>query len=142
MFHHTGTHGNQSMHVLRCNITCPLPCSHISCGYPNKMHMWLIYVYNACANAYAYSFIKTFSLPSYRYVNKLACVQSSKHDNHDDDKMSTLHVICQFFTCQNFPSPDSSKFFTIKILHHTVTKLSRKSDNLVNSSVATFSYLH
>ena len=28
--------------------------------------------------------------------------------------------IHQFFTRQNFPNPDSSKFFTIKILHHTV----------------------
>ena len=28
--------------------------------------------------------------------------------------------IRQFFTCQNFPNPDSSKFSTIKILHHTV----------------------
>ena len=30
--------------------------------------------------------------------------------------------IRQFFTCQNFPNPDSSKFSTIKILRHTVIK--------------------
>ena len=24
---------------------------------------------------------------------------------------------------QNFPNPDSSKFFTVKILHHTVVKI-------------------
>ena len=28
--------------------------------------------------------------------------------------------IRQFFTRQNFPSPDSSKFSTVKILRHTV----------------------
>ena len=28
--------------------------------------------------------------------------------------------IHQFFTRQNFPNPDSSKFSTVKILHHTV----------------------
>ena len=28
--------------------------------------------------------------------------------------------IRQFFTCQNFPNPDSSKFSTVKILRHTV----------------------
>ena len=38
--HHTSTLGKQSMHVPRCDITCPLPCS---CGYPKKV--WLIYVY-------------------------------------------------------------------------------------------------
>ena len=38
--HHTSIRGNQSMHVPRCDITCPLPCS---CGYPKKM--WLIYAY-------------------------------------------------------------------------------------------------
>ena len=30
--------------------------------------------------------------------------------------------IRQFFTRQNFPNPDSSKFSTVKILHHTVAK--------------------
>ena len=28
--------------------------------------------------------------------------------------------ICQFFTRQNFPNPDSSKFSTVKNLRHTV----------------------
>ena len=28
--------------------------------------------------------------------------------------------IRQYFTRQNFPNPDSSKFYTIKILRHTV----------------------
>ena len=30
--------------------------------------------------------------------------------------------IRQFFTRQNFPNPDSSKFSTVKILRHTVIK--------------------
>ena len=32
--------------------------------------------------------------------------------------------IRQFFTRQNFPNPDSSKFSTVKILRHTVMKKS------------------
>ena len=45
---------------------------------------------------------------------------SSKHD----DKILIEHIgICQFFTRQNFPNLDSSKFSTIKILSHTVTAL-------------------
>ena len=31
--------------------------------------------------------------------------------------------ISQFFTHQNFPNPDLSKFSTVKILRHTVLKL-------------------
>ena len=31
--------------------------------------------------------------------------------------------IRQFFTCQNFPNPDSSKFSTVKILRHTVFQI-------------------
>ena len=38
--HHTGIRGNQTMHVPRCDIMCPSPCS---CGSPKKV--WLIYVY-------------------------------------------------------------------------------------------------
>ena len=30
--------------------------------------------------------------------------------------------IRQFFTCQTFPNPDSSKFSTVKYLRHTVSK--------------------
>ena len=35
--------------------------------------------------------------------------------------MINEHIgIRQFFTCQNFPNPDSSKFSTVKNLRHTV----------------------
>ena len=40
------------------------------------------------------------------------------------NKMNTLAFvnvfICQFFTHQTFPNPDSSKFSTVKNLRHTV----------------------
>ena len=60
--------------------------------------------------------IKIFSPCSCRYIhitNKVVCT-SSKHDNQDDNCTG------QFFTHQNFPNSDSSKFSTVKILHHTV----------------------
>ena len=64
--HHTGTRGNQSMHMPRCDITCPLPCS---CSCPIKV--WLIYVYinyNARTNACAYcaAGIEIFLLRSHK----------------------------------------------------------------------------
>ena len=48
----------------------------------------------------------------------------SKHDDQDDDKITIIneHIgIRQFFTRQNFPNPDSSKFSTVKILRHMVS---------------------
>ena len=40
--------------------------------------------------------------------------------------------IRQFFTRQNFPNPDSSKFSTIKILLHTVLNLLNLSKSLID----------
>ena len=44
----------------------------------------------------------------------------SKHNDQDDKHIG----INQFFTLQNFPDPDSLKFSTIKILHHTISATS------------------
>ena len=50
-----------------------------------------------------------------RITNKAVCAHSRHYDCDDNKK----HIgISQFFACQNFPNPDSSKFFTVKILHH------------------------
>ena len=49
--------------------------------------------------------------------------------------------IRQFFTRQNFPNPDSSKFSTVKILCHTVLEASAFTNLTLNCSVKS-SYLN
>ena len=46
----------------------------------------------------------------------------SNNDVQDDDKIIiNEHIdIRKFFTRQNFPNPDSSKFSTVKLLRYTV----------------------
>ena len=42
------------------------------------------------------------------------------HNKHDDKLKNELIGICQYFARQNFPNPDSSIFFIVKILCYTV----------------------
>ena len=51
--------------------------------------------------------------------------------------ISNEHIgIRQFFTCQNFPNLDSSKFSTIKILCHTVVAINVNNyDNAYSNKI-------
>ena len=124
MFQLTITHGNQSMYTLWCDITCPSPCLHISCSYPKSVADLCLYQLQSTFNFKCmcmHTGIKVFLPRSYiaNMYNKVTCTHS-KHDDQEDIG------ICQFFTCQNFPNPGSSKFSTSKILHHTVANKSRR----------------
>ena len=59
--------------------------------------------------------IKIFSLRIKHISNRAAC-EAAKYN----DKNNEHAGIRQFFTRQNFPNPDLSKFSTTKILCHTV----------------------
>ena len=121
----------KSMHVLQCDIACPLPCSHISCDYPKKV--WLINVYINC-NVHANACIKDF-LAMYVAIDIKWRVRS-KHDN----KMNTLafvnFLLIKIFPTlihQNFPS----KFCAIQYIH---TYIESKISKVLFSY--TFIYYH
>ena len=111
-------HAYKPLHMLRCGIMCPSPCSHIRILRLLKK-AWLIYVYinyNAYANACAYRYIIKIShyIRSYRNI----CITNKwcphKKHNDQDDKMNTLAfvncllvkifptLIGQYFPRQNF----------------------------------------
>ena len=127
---------------MRCDITCPSTCSHVSCGYPTKA--WLIYAcinYSARGNACAYWYVLRFShhvasyIDSYMYAvciiklraRAVVCSRDyprSKNDDHDDDKMNTLafvnFLLVKFFPTlirQYFPP---SKFCAIRYIVDTI----------------------
>ena len=87
MFRHTGTHENQSMHVLQCDITCPSPCyKYAAATQKGVADLSLYQLATMHMQMHVYANIKIFSLHcSYIYIriaNKAACMHS-KHDDQD-----------------------------------------------------------